>query len=483
MRRTKQTKREGSTFADVMTLDAQLASHGVPPLSLWWQATLAEWYVHASALTLVVCAGRGSAKSHVLCKVALCEVLFGGFVVPPGERHSANITSRLKEEASKSIGILSHWLTLLGIEHTATDGLIELDEMPIDIRISAATVAGNSGWRAIFDGADETAKWASEGALAVDAAETLASKRAMTATHERARHMVVSTPFVDAGPFFEMVTAGTNDHQVVATAPTWIATDNRITEAATHRLEPNERVHAREYGARFGQEFEGGYFAGLIDPCVAAWSSQAYSPMRRYTVAIDPAFTRDLFAISVSHPVGNRFVVDRVEVITPPRSGEGLSPTACLRRVRAVLTEFHAVKALSDQHHAVTLTELADIERVKLEPIAWTATSKSERFEQARILMRDKRLDLPNDKGLLRELSGIGTKLLPSGHERIEARRGYTDDRAAAMVLGVSTMATSTPSSKMVAALISIRDSGGLNQRAIDLQTIQKFEAAWRRDR
>lgn len=445
----------GASFEILMGLDAKLAAHGVPPLGLWWQDVLAPWYRHPTALTLIVCAGRGSAKSHTLYKVGLCEALFGGHVIPIGERHSVNLTSRLKDEGAKGTAIISQWLTLLGARHTPTDGLIELTDMPIDIRVSAASVAGNSGWRSIFDGADEVAKWATEGALAVDAREVLASKSAMTTTHPGARHMIVSTPFVDSGPFYDLVSEGSNDRQVVAVAPTWIATDGRITKEQTYRLEPNARVHAREYGAEFSAGWEDGFFVGLIDPCVAPWSSQPYQPGTRYTVSIDPAFARDLFAISIAHADGDRVIVDRVEAIAPPRTGEGLSPTACLRRVRAICAEYRVHRVLTDQHHAATLTELADREGVKLEPIAWTPTSKSERFEQARILMRDLRLVIPNDKPLLRELNAIGTKLLPSGHERIEGRAGVTDDRVSAVVLGVSTLATSTPGSRMARALKS----------------------------
>ena len=250
-----------------------------------------------------MCAGRGSAKSTLLYKIALNETLFGDFVIPPGERHAAMLTSRLKDEASKAIGILSHYLRLLGVRHQPTDGLITLDDLPRDIRVTASSVAGNTGWRCYFNGADEVAKWASEGAQAVDAAEVLASKAAMTATHPNARHVIVGSPFLDSGPFFDLVSAGTNARQVVAgPAPTWVATDGRITEAHTRKLEPNERVHAREYAAQFGAEWEHGFFSGLVDPCVAPWASQPYSAGVRYIVSIDPAFARDLSRSPSSTP-------------------------------------------------------------------------------------------------------------------------------------------------------------------------------------
>lgn len=445
----------GASFETLMAIHEQLASHGVPRLTPWWRAEAAKFYGHPTARTWVVCAGRGGIKSTALYETALNETLFGDFAIPPGERHWASITSRLKDEGGKGIAIISHWLSLLRVRHTAVDGIIELVDMPRGIRITASSVGGNTGWRSYFSGSDEVGKWPTAGALAVDAAEVLASARAMTATHLNARHMVVSTPFLDSGPFFELVSAGSNDRQVVSgPAATWIANPS-ISEEQTHHLEPNARVHAREYGAAFGHEWEHGFFVGLIEGAVGPHSSLPYLSGWRYTIAIDPAFSRDLFAIAIAHAEGDTVIVDRIEAITPPRGGEGVSPTACLRRVDTLATEYRCSAVLSDQFSAATLTDLAAREGMTLLPIPWTGPNKAERFDLVRTLMRDRRLRIPNDTPLLRELSGIGVKLTSGGNESIQGRSGYTDDRVAALVLAVAAIAGrwSAPGAKMVAAL------------------------------
>jgi len=436
-----------TTLHQVLNLDDRLAAHGVPPLGAWWREVLARSYGHASALTLGVCAGRGSAKSTAIYKIATAETLFGEWVIPPGERHWASLTSRHRDEAAKGTAIISQWLTLLGVRHDPTDGVIELRDMPRGIRITAASVAGNTGWRSFFDGADEVGKWATDGAMAVDAAEVLASKRAMTATHPTARHMVVSTPFVDSGPFFELIHAGSNDHTLVVTAPTWVATDGRISEAQTQKLEPSERIHAREYGASFAAEWEHGYFAGLIERATQSWTSLSHQQGHRYVAAIDPAFGRDLFAICIAHAEpGGAVIVDRIEALTPPRGGSSLSPTDCIRATRQIQEAYGCGEVLSDQFSSATLVDLAAREGMALHPIPWTSTSKAERYEVVRNLMRDAKLQIPSDKPLLRELSGIGTRLLPSGAESIQGRSGYTDDRVSALVLAASEAAANVPS-------------------------------------
>ncbi len=429
----------GATFETLLSLRDRLAKHGVPPLGEWWLDALAEWYASASALTLGVCAGRGSAKSHALYLVTLNETLFGDFFVPPGERHSATLTSRLVEDAAKGVRIINRWLGFLAIRHATTDGLIELADTPRDIRISAASIAANSGARAFFDGNDETGKWPSQGAIVVDADEVLTSKAALTATHPNARRMIVSSPFLDSGPFYELITAGTNPDQVVRQAPTWIATDGRITEEQTRRKEKNARRHAREYGAIFGAAWESGFFADLIEPCIvkgrADWAVQEGT---RYAVALDPAFRVDGCAVAVAHHEQDGvIVVDYVDVIEPEHPGVKLEPTQALEKVKEIATEYGETIVYSDQASFDALAALAQRIDLYLSEDPWSASSKAKLYDLVRTLMRDRKIMLPDDAGLRRELAGIGTRLLPSGHEQVTGRSGCRDDRVSALVMAV----------------------------------------------
>lgn len=460
---------KGASFTTLMGVDKKLARAGVYAFSGLARGVMEEFYEHPTAMDLVLNWGRGSGKTQAILKITANETVFGLHDIPPGEIHIFDLSSRLKEEAAKAVGILSHYFTILGVPHSAIDGLIQLHDLRRAVRITAASVAATSGWRSYGYAADEYGKLPSEGALAVDAREVLASKRAMSVTH-RARGVIAGTPMVIGSPFYEIVSAGTNERQVVSVAPTWIATDNRITEAQTRKLEPNERIWRREYGAEFGDSYESGYFKGLVAPCVAPWASQPWAPNRIYVLAIDQAFSNDRFGISVAHREGNRVVVDFVDAITPPRDGTGLSPTACLRRVREVRDLYRVrKKVLCDQFSAATLVDLAQREGLALEPIAWTPTSKAERFEHVRVMMRDQRISLPNDRALVRELEGIGTKLLPSGHERIEGRAG--DDRVSALVLGASTIATPSYGSRLNEVLRNL-EPGELSRR---MEALQKW--------
>jgi len=440
----------GSSFETLIGIDDVLVAAGGKPLSDWWRDRLREFYTHPTARTLAVCAGRGSAKSTALYRVALNETLFGAFDVPRGERHWSSLTSVSVAEASKGLDIISAWLNDLGVSHSLTpsDGTITLDAMPRGIRITAASVSGTSGWRSYFSGADEVAKWPTEGVARVDAREVLASTRAMTTTHRTARHMIVSSPFLDSGPFFETIRAGKTKHTfVVPPTPTWVASP-LLTEDDTHALEANPRVWAREYAAQFGTEWENGYFVGLIDACVDEEAPHGWDPEPKvdYVIAIDPAFSRDQFvAVVAHHEKDGLIMVDHIEVIEPEPGIEKLEPTYALERVKELAEAYDARAVVSDQHHFDSLASIGRRIGLYLDDQCWTASNKGPLFELTRTLMRDRKLLLPNDAGLRRELASIGTRLLPSGHEAIQARPGMHDDRVTAMVMAVARAAQMSP--------------------------------------
>src|SRR5688500_12207996 len=100
-------------FAQLLLLDAELARHGFPPLTEWWREEFRRFYEHPMARTWAGRVGRGGIKSTSLAKLALCEVLFGSFAVPPGEIHYFAFISTRVDEASQRIRLLEAFLTAL----------------------------------------------------------------------------------------------------------------------------------------------------------------------------------------------------------------------------------------------------------------------------------------------------------------------------------------------------------------------------------
>ena len=99
-----------------------------------------RWYGHPTAITLVGRVGRGGAKSHTSAKVALNEVVFGQWDVPPGEIHYFAFVSRLKEEVGQRKRLIEDFLTKLGIPFTSTGDEIVLTGRRVGFRVLAATI-------------------------------------------------------------------------------------------------------------------------------------------------------------------------------------------------------------------------------------------------------------------------------------------------------------------------------------------------------
>jgi hypothetical protein len=157
-------------------------------------------------------------------------------------------------------------------------------------------------------------------------------------------------------------------------------------------------------------------------------------------VAIDAAFRGDRFALAVAHaerrgaepPVA---VLDRVLAWQAPRGGS-LSVEDTVQRVAGIAREYGTGDVLADQYGVEPLRLVFARHGVRLLERTWTAQSKPAWFRRVRDGMADGLVRLCNDADLLCELRNVQGRLLRSGCEQIEARRGH-DDRVSAAVLAL----------------------------------------------
>lgn len=237
-----------ATFESLTALDAQLAAKGHPPLTPWWESTLARFYAHPTARTLLARVGRGGAKSHTSTKISLNETLFGDWKVPPGERHLWAFVSLSKDEAAQRLTLIERFLLDLGVGFDRKGDEIHLRDLPRGWRVMAAQVGAVSGFRCFGRSLDELAKWRnSDGAN--PAGEVSASTAAMMVTHPGARSLLISSPLGTLDHHAERIDLGDTADQLTAHAPSWIANPDGITEEQTRQLEPSHRVWLREYAA------------------------------------------------------------------------------------------------------------------------------------------------------------------------------------------------------------------------------------------
>lgn len=433
-----------SLRADFLRFDDRLASHGVPRLTAWWREGIGAWldaYEAGGALELWACVGRGAAKSTALYKLAVFFALFGDFAVPPGERHSAIVLSRLKEEAAKGLAIIARWLVLLGVAHKVAGDVIELSDLPRGIRVVAASVAGTSGWRAFFVGKDERSKWPMGGVEDLDGAEIDTSAAAMTATHERAPVVSVGSAWVAFGPFYEAVHAGTDLHRVVlGPAPTWVAAPH-ISKESTLRKERDPKRHAREYGsvfqasassafeaedvdAAFAHPRQAGEFGetfGVLDPASGGKDSFTYGTVR-WIRPPNGATWRPYVELSYASAIS-------------PATFRDEGADAVIAKIAAALSSRGVSRVFGDQREAAYIAAGLRKHRLRYTALDWTSTSKPPAVERVRGWLLERSLALPKDPPKLRtELLSFEERLSPSGQFTFAARGNGHDDYVALLV-------------------------------------------------
>jgi hypothetical protein len=236
---------------------------------------------------------------------------------------------------------------------------------------------------------------------------------------------------------------GDTDFQQVAFAPTWIANPS-LTEQDTRDLEPDERIWAREYAAIPQAGVIDGYLADVIQPCVAARTAATVRDPRtyaRYVIALDPAWRQDEFAVAVLRcdRTSNylpRVVVEEVHGWRAEKRGEVLSVENTCEKIADLCARYGTNLAYSDQKDIDTLQAIFMRKGVTIVGVPWNNTNKNEKFRLFRSLCMDKRVELPNDPTLIKQLESICIRLTPSGAESFMGRGA--DDRAFAVVLGTA---------------------------------------------
>ena len=465
-----------SDFDGLMRLDAQLSAAGIPPLTEFWRGTLARWYGHQTAKTLVARVGRAGVKSHTATKVALAETLFGDWQVPIGERHYFAIVSVSKSEAAQRLRLLEAMLRALGVGFDRSGDEISLVTLPLGFKVFACNVGAVSGFRCIGYICDELAKWTSDDAAADPAIEVIASLQAMCATHAAARKLLVSSPLSTVNEHCRRFEMGDTDDQLVVFAPTWEANPS-ISEEQTHRLEPDLRVWSREYAAMPQSAICAVFEPADIERSIHAQPSGTWS---RPIVTIDPSgFGRDAFVAGawawcapeqilppnctcevseewtgphskvVTKEYRQWHIGGKYDVIEPPKNPSQL----CLFRVQEFNprnTEFgelvkqlaaftHSVGAhiiFSDQYLDYALHGPLSKLGLRFEAERWTNTNKSDAALRVRTLMRGGQLCLPANTTLKDQLTLYSAKAQRSGTIRLEGK-GSTHDDYVSLLLGV----------------------------------------------
>lgn len=419
-------------------LNAFLAKRGFPAVSAWWRATVGRWY-ETGCWRAVLRVGRRGGKSSTLCRLAVTEALYGDHKVPPGDVGVVAIVSARRPDALERLRTISAILDELGVAYVPKGDSLELKDKRVVFTVFTASIAGVSGFTAIFVLLDEVAKWRDSDTGANPAGVVIASITPTLATMPNGRLVLSSSPMGLLDAHADAFALGDTPEQVVAHAPTWVANPS-LTEAGTKSREPDPLVWAREYAAIPQAE---GETSLLTEAALKVLERETVTlppdKRHRYLATMDPATRGNAWTLAITTLSDERM---RRIVLTREWKGTRAKPLVAgdvFREMAPVLLEYGLRHVHSDQFSEDTLREIASQHGVYLivdQP--WSEGTKADAYDGLRTLVREGRLDLPPDMTVRNDLLGIREKLTRNGIRYELASQGPRhSDFAPAIAMGV----------------------------------------------
>lgn len=414
----------GQTLAPIArrlhALDEALTRADFPPTSTWWYETIERFYA-SPCRQLVLRVGRRGGKSSTLCRVAVCEALWGDHRIPPGDLGVVAIVSVNRDEASQRLRTIKSILDAIGVAHRPIPGGVQVVGRPVAFKVYAASIAGVSGFTCIGIICDEVAKWHDSDTGANPAREVLASIRPTLSTQPNARVFLSSSPLGNLDAHANAYDDGDNAWQLVAYAPTWVANPT-ITEAATLLLEKDDDRRRREYAAIPMEGDESALLsAALLDAATRATEGDV--PRQSgvtYVAAMDPGFVRNAWTFVIG---AKRWVNGRVKrSIVAAREWRGtaarpLEPGKVLAEIAGICRAYGIDMVYSDQYERFSLQEIAqrpDIRLVVYVPKEGGG-GRLGRYESLVTQLSDGEVEIPGDKQLRADLLAVKQRITPNG--------------------------------------------------------------------
>jgi hypothetical protein len=463
-------------------LDRALQARGFPATDPWWHETIARWY-HSGVLQLVGRVGRGGGKSSTMCRLAVCEALYGGHRINPGDTGVVTIVSAGKRDANERLTTIREILEALGWtpgrrgqplgprEFIETAEEIQLPARRIAFRVFAASVRAVSGFTSIFILLDEVAKWRDERTGISPATEVYASVKA-TRRARRKKIALISSPLGLVDLHADLFALGDTQDQIAVHAPTWIA-NTSVTEAECRAQEANALIFDREYRAIPQAEDElSVYTSPQVERATRKTPLDLPPDSRhRYIATIDPATSGNAWTLIIA--CLSDLNVRRVVLAREWRgsSKRPLVPGQVFREIKELITPYDVRFLYSDQFSAQALREIAAQHSVNLVIEPWTAAIKTEAYETMRTLFEavPSRIDLPPDPQVTADILGVRQKLGRNGFTYDLATSGgrhsdYAPAIAMAILKAIS-QPLAPPSNLTIGELAAAQKTSFLNER------------------
>jgi hypothetical protein len=401
-------------------VDEELVAKGFPATSPWWRGQIGRWYTSGCRQFVPRCGRRGG-KSSSLSRLAVVHALeYDQSLIPPGDVGTVAIVSTDRGEALGRLRTIEAILDALGVAWKPCKAPIvgiELVDRRIVFRVFTASIAGVSGFTAIFILCDEVAKWRDSDTGVNPASEVLASVRPTMATQRDARIVLSSSPMGRLDAHYDAYEEGDTDFQIVAHAETWIANPT-VTEEETHKLEPDESTWMREYAAIPQAEAEMSLLTEfLVDRMTRPLDlgDLPREPGHYYVATMDPATRGNAWTLTVGTlgVDGKKRVVMRRE--KRGTKAEPLSPKAVFAEWAPDIKKYGINVIHTDQWSVDSLRDNARDAGLMLTEVPWTAGTKAEAYEAMLKEAQADELEVPLDANIRQDLLGVRKLLTRNG--------------------------------------------------------------------
>ena len=431
-----------SVYEGLLRNDEILVSRHFPPLSPWWKKTLKNFYGQPRQ-RLVARVGRRGGKSSTLCRVIVAELMYGTHHVTPGDVGVFACISVKKAEARERLHTIKSILMALKVDHVHRGDEIRIRNRPLAARVYAASYRTAVGMTCVGIVCDEVARWRDEDTGANPAKEVLASVRPSLATMVNSHEFLSSSPWSTLDAHYEAYEIGNTAEQLVATAPTWVANPT-ISQERCEQLEPDEQTREREYGAipmkaGLSSFFDGNAIEEAIDQNIHC--PMPPSPNEKLTAGADFGFKRDSSAIAVVAKDADGHMhrlIDYMEL--KPKPNEPLKPSETVAAFASVLKRNYLKSVMSDHHYREAVSEYLSRNAMGLISAPGGALGNMKVYVQARSLIHQGRVRIPDHQQLRRDLLEVQHRPTPNGGLRIILPRrtgGGHADLVSAFVLAL----------------------------------------------
>jgi hypothetical protein len=265
--------------------------------------------------------------------------------------------------------------------------------------------------------------------------------------------MGISTPWNKSGLLYRFYSAGTRGAKVAPNLPRDEFKDVVVLHGSTALLQnplvtrdflKKERDHdpkafERECLAVFQDSISGFLPTALIERATdRGILERAPEPRPAYVCAIDPAFKRDAFGLTIVHRDDKGvLVVDAVRRWLGNQETP-LNPRIVLAEIANLIKYYNLDVVYSDQYHFESLAQLAEDYGLSIIGIPFTARAKAEMYGNLQQLFHQGRIRLIDHEELLKELRVLERELTDGGTVAIGAPSGFHDDLVSTLCLAAS---------------------------------------------